>query len=239
MQFYPWKARHLASFFGKMLPQDCQLCAIACGPRLLCEDCLQLLPKLGMACPVCAMPVHTGLQCGQCLNTPPYFDGTISALRYAFPADRVVLGLKYGARLPFAILLGDLLIERIPPHSQKPDLLIAMPLHRRRLAERGFNQALEIAKRISEVLGHPLHTEKIDRSRDTPHQADLPAEKRRANMRGAFTSNADLSGMSIAVVDDVMTTGASLNELARVLKACGAARVENWVAARTWPSDAA
>lgn len=112
-----------------------------------------------------------------------------------------------------------------------------MPLHRTRLAERGFNQALEIARRLARISNRPLRTKGIVRVRDTAHQADLPAARRPANVRGAFECRADLSGMTVAIVDDVMTTGASLNELARVLKCAGAVRVENWVAARTWPGE--
>lgn len=222
-------------FLRALLAQDCQLCAAASGPDLLCSNCLQSLPRLAATCPRCAMPMATKGMCGQCLKTPPHFDATLAALRYAFPADQLILGLKYGARLPLAILLGDLLANRLSLRLTAPDLMIPMPLHRARLAERGFNQALEISRQLARISGVPIRTDGIVRVRDTPRQADLHARQRLANVRGAFDCGVNLSGMTVAIVDDVMTTGASLNELARTLKRAGAARVENWVVARTWP----
>jgi ComF family protein len=218
-----------------LFAQDCQLCARACGGDFLCRECLESLPKLGPACPRCAMPMALSQTCGQCLKSPPHFDATRAALRYDFPADQLILGLKYGARLPLADLLGDLLVSALPSASSAPCLMIPMPLHRTRFAERGFNQALEIARRLASSSGRAIHTEGIVRIRDTVRQADLSADKRKANVRGAFECNHDLSGTAVAIVDDVMTTGASLNELARVLKRAGATSVENWVVARTWP----
>ena len=233
----PDKSRY-STILHALLGQDCQLCASASGANLLCNDCLRSLPRLDVACPRCAMPSAMGQLCGQCLKTPPYFDSTLAALRYAFPTDQLVLGLKYGARLPLASLLGDLLGSILPLHTGIPDLLIPMPLHRTRLAERGFNQALEIARRLTSISGKPICTDGIVRIRDTAKQADLPADRRRANVRGAFECRDDLSGMTVAIVDDVMTTGASLNELARTLKRAGATSVQNWVVARTWPDSA-
>jgi len=211
------------------------LCAATSGPDLLCGDCLRSLPRLDAACPRCAMPMTTAGLCGQCLKTPPHFDATLAALRYAFPADQLILGLKYGARLPLAVLLGDLLGSRISLRLNAPDLIVPMPLHHTRLAERGFNQALEISKRLARKSGVPVRTDGAVRLCDTARQADLPAKQRLTNVHGAFDCHLNLSGMIVAIIDDVMTTGASLNELARTLKLAGAARVENWVVARTWP----
>lgn len=224
----------IASFLRTLLAQDCQLCNATSGRELLCSDCLQSLPRLEAACTCCAMPVAiTGL-CGQCLKKPPYFDATLAALRYAFPADQLILGLKYGGRLPIAMLLGELLGNSLCMRATIPDLIIPMPLHHARLAERGFNQALEISRKLARMSGVTVRTDGIFRVRDTARQADLPAKQRHANVRDAFVCKINLSGKSIAVVDDVMTTGASINELARILKGAGAVRVENWVVARTW-----
>jgi ComF family protein len=175
--------------------------------------------------------------CGQCLKTPPHFDATLAALRYAFPADQLIMRLKYTAHLPLAILLGNLLGKRLPLQERLPDLLIPMPLHRARLAERGFNQALEIARPLARISGVPIQTTGILRARNTASQADLSAKQRLANVRRVFDSRVGFQGMSVAIVDDVMTTGASLNELAHTLKRAGAVRVENWVVARTWPGS--
>jgi len=180
------------------------------------------------------MPSPGGV-CGQCLREPPHFDATRAALDYAFPVDGLIQQLKYGARLPLAALFGDLVADSVKQADTGPavDLIVPLPLHPARLRERGFNQAAEIARRLSALTGIPLRLDGIRRTVDTPPQAGLHIKQRRANIRGAFACNASLTGMNVAVVDDVMTTGSTLDEFAKTLKAAGAARVENWVAART------
>src|SRR4051812_7137287 len=103
--------RRVSACLNALLPQDCPLCAAACGTSLLCDGCRQDLPRLKDACPRCAMPTLGTAVCGQCLKQPPHFDTTLAALRYAFPADQLVLGLKFGARLPLAVLFAELLAE--------------------------------------------------------------------------------------------------------------------------------
>ena len=243
----PPSLRHRLSragaWLGALLPQDCQLCAAPSDAALICEGCLGALPFLPACCPQCAMPAASGEVCGACLRRPPHFDATLAALRYDFPADRLVLALKFGARLPIASLLADLLLHRVQSNPMRntghsgtllPELLIPMPLHRTRLAARGFNQAIEISRHLARQLHRPIVAGGVWRRRDTPPQSELPLPKRRANVRGAFECSMDLSGRAVAVVDDVMTTGATLDELARILKRAGASRVENWVVARTW-----
>ena len=131
-----------------------------------------------------------------------------------------------------ASVLADLLIARIDKVSF-PDFIVPMPLHPAKLRERGFNQALEIARRVSEKCGIPLLPGACKRIKDTASQAGLPWKEREKNIRGAFTCETDLAGKHIAVLDDVMTTGATLNELAKVLRKHGATRVSGWVVART------
>jgi ComF family protein len=147
---------------------------------------------------------------------------------YEFPCDGLVQALKYRARLALAGFFARSLASRTLPEA---DLIVPMPLHPKRLAERGFNQALEIARH----LGRPIAPRGVLRVKHTPPQTELPYEERAKNVRGAFLCTLDLSGASVAVLDDVMTTGATLNELARALKRAGAARVENLVIARTVP----
>jgi len=146
--------------------------------------------------------------------------------RYEFPCDGLVQALKYRARLALA---GFFARNRATRPIPEVDLIVPMPLHPARLAERGFNQALEIARH----LGRPIAPRGVLRVKDTLPQTELPYEERAKNVRGAFLCRLDLSGASVAVLDDVMTTGATLNELARVLKRAGATRVENLVIART------
>jgi len=168
--------------------------------------------------------------CGNCLASPPYFDGTQALWLYEFPCDRLVQALKYRAWLALAPFFGDRLASRPLPAI---DLVMPMPLHPDRLAQRGFNQAVEIARILTKRSRLRLAPRGARRVKDTTAQTELPHEERARNVRGAFVCNLDLSGKSIGIVDDVMTTGASLNELAKVLKRAGAARVENLVIARS------
>jgi len=208
--------------------EDCLLCGARTGPEPLCTACIGELPVLAESCPRCALPSPAAAVCGTCLNRPPHFDATLALWRYEFPCDRLVQALKYRAQLALAGFFARSLASRPLPEF---DVLLPMPLHPRRLAERGFNQALEIARGLARNL-RPIEPRGVLRVKNTPPQAELPYEERAKNVRGAFLCKLDLSGASVAVLDDVMTTGATLNELARALKRAGATRVENFVIAR-------
>lgn len=178
-------------------------------------------------------------RCGDCLARPPAFDATIVAADYAAPIDQLVLALKFGNRLALAPLFANMLRDALL-HAKEialPTQLTAVPLGARRLHERGFNQALEIAKPLSRALGIKLDRRLTMRLRDTQAQAMLHPDERRTNIRHAFVvSNhaiAQVRGQHIGVVDDVITTGETLNELAATLKRFGAVRVTNFVFART------
>ncbi|MDD5240367.1 MAG: ComF family protein [Sulfuricella sp.] len=217
------------------MPHDCVLCATASPEQPLCADCHADLPHHSApACPMCALPALDGKVCGACLRRRPAFDRTLAAFSYDFPIDRLLHAFKYASDLALAGVLAEPL-ARIAAAHPKPDLLLPMPLHSSRLKERGFNQALEIARLISKWLDIPLAANACRRTRDTPSQAGLKLEERRRNVRGAFACDLDLTGKKVAVLDDVMTTGATLNELSRILKNCGAIEVSAWVVARTLP----
>ncbi|MDP1734425.1 MAG: ComF family protein [Sulfuritalea sp.] len=214
-----------------LLPQDCFLCAAPSGDDLLCPACRAGLPHLASeGCPVCALPTPGSTICGACLKQAPHFDATRAVFRYEPPVDSLIQALKYAHRLASADFLGKALAQLATP--VRPDLILPVPLSRARLAERGFNQAVEIARPLAATLGVPLELSHVRRCRDTPPQASLPWKERVKNIRHAFECEIDLSGKTVLVVDDVMTTGATLDELARTLKAHGAARVENRVLAR-------
>ena len=214
---------------------SCFLCRGA-ARGILCPACDADLPRLaGTLCPRCALPSPGSALCGRCLADAPRYDATVAALAYRFPADTLVHALKFRSQLALAPLLGDLLIEAI---RERIDLVVPVPLSRERLRERGYNQAAEIARHVAKERRARLELTIVIRERDTRAQADLPWSDRARNVRGAFRCERSLDGAAIAVVDDVMTTGATLDELAATLKRAGAARVVNWVVARTFPPDA-
>lgn len=216
-----------------MLPQQCLLCAAPAVARALCADCYTRLPWLTAArCPQCALPTHDGRVCGACLAHPPRFDGVTAAFAYAWPLAPLIHHYKYAGNLALASVLAQALAARLAGGA---DLVIPMPLAPARLRSRGFNQALEIARVVSRVTGVPLAAHACRRVRDSTPQAALPWKERAKNIRGAFVCDADLSGMRVAVIDDVMTTGATLNELARNLRQAGAIEIQGWVVARTLP----
>jgi ComF family protein len=228
-----------------LLPCECVLCAAPDG-ALLCPACREEYfgPEAAPAmarCPLCANPLPPGpdgLPCARCLSSPPSFDATLAACAYEMPLDRLVLQLKFGARLAHGRLFGELLAaaaerERLP----LPALFCPVPLGAARLAERGFNQALEIARPLGRRLRVAVAPRLVQRVHDTAAQSRLAPGSRRANIRHAFTvaDRALVEGRHIGVVDDVMSSGGTLEELAATLKRYGAARVSNFVFARTPP----
>jgi len=152
--------------------------------------------------------------------------------RYEFPCDRLVQALKYRARLALA---GFFRAQPLVPAAAEVDLIVPMPLHPKRLASADSNQALEIARGVARHLGRPIEPRGVLRVKDTLPQTELPYEERAKNVRGAFLCKLDLSGASVAVLDDVMTTGATLNELARRSSAQARREWRTFVIARTVP----
>ncbi len=202
---------------------------------LCCKACHADLPRLpGGLCPVCALPTLNSETCGKCLKKPPAFERTLAAFSYNFPVSPLIKALKFHEKLILANFLADELAQKVSAH---PDCLIAMPLHPQRLRTRGFNQSQLLAARLAKELGIPLLSAACQRVRDTPPQSSLPWKERDKNIRGAFqVLLADaVRGKHIAIVDDVMTSGASIGELARALKKAGAREVSAWVVARTLP----
>ena len=195
------------------------------------------MPRIPMPCPQCALPTPAGTPCGHCLAHPPPFARAVAAFAYAFPVDRLLQRLKYGGALPLAHWAGDALATAVVAagaHDGLPDVMVALPLAAARQRERGFNQAQEIAREVARVVRRPLEPLLV-RCRATAPQASLPWSARQGNVRGVFACPVAVAGRRIAVVDDVMTTGATLAEAARTLLQRGAADVHVWVVARTLP----
>lgn len=214
-----------------LLPASCLLCGADSDDAAVCSACTaDLSPLSGPGCPQCAEPTTHGERCGRCLATPPAFDATVALYRYEFPADRLVHALKYGHQLAVARWFGQQLATTLTGNAC--DIVIPLPLHRDRLRERGFNQSAEIGRALAGALGKPQLTGVLHRARATRPQADLALKERAGNVRGAFAATADLAGRRILLVDDVMTSGATLDEAARILKMHGAAAVIAGVVAR-------
>ncbi len=217
-----------------LLAQDCLLCGQTSGSHILCPACAGDLPRLPVSrCPRCATPTPEGETCGRCLAQPPHYDRTLAVFNYGFPLDKLLQAFKYAHRLSLAPFFGRLLAEEAAGCST--DLIVPLPLHRTRLSERGFNQALELARPVAHALRKPIDTDCCTRIRHTAAQAGLPWRERAKNIRGAFHCPGELTGKRILLVDDVMTTGASLNECARTLKLHGAEEVTLLVVARALP----
>lgn len=217
----------------RLLPQSCLLCGADGAHGPFCEPCRVDLPWLTRnRCQVCALPLASGTVCGACLDRPPRFDAVEAAYAYRFPLNALIPAFKYGGRLALARGLGEQLARAV---TREVDAIVPMPLAPARLAERGFNQALEIARVVATLTGIPLLRDACRKVANTPPQAALPWAERARNVRRAFVCDADLAGVRIAVVDDVLTTGATLSELARVLRRAGATEVIGWVVARTLP----
>ena len=215
------RERLLSALFGG----SCFVCRGA-ARGLLCTECDAELPRLVRPlCPRCALESPGGAVCGRCLREPPAYDATFAALAYEFPADVLVQALKFRGELALAPFLASLMAV-----EKRVDCVIPVPLSRDRLRQRGYNQAAEIARALRGVA---IDLFACERTRESPPQMELPYDERQKNVRGAFRCTRSLAGAHVAVVDDVMTTGATLHELARTLKQAGALSVTNWVVART------
>jgi len=220
--------------FSRWFPQRCAICAVDVAAPLVCAACLEdFFSVRRNRCLCCAIPLPgSASTCPACLRQPPHYDVTIALADYAAPVDGLVLALKFGHQLELAPILGSLLAERAR-HLAPCPLLLAVPLAFERLAERGFNQSAEIGRAVARALRAKFDLSILMRVRHAAAQASLSLAARRRNIRDAFLVRGDVRGQSVAVIDDVMTSGSTLDEIARVLKIAGATHVTNLVVART------
>ena len=238
----PRGAARLATLVRGALPQRCELCAASTDGGILCRECAASLPRVEAACPVCALPSAQSAICGACLREPPEFAATLAAFLYVFPVDRLIQAVKYGGRTALAQWAGATLAATVQAafaqrrRGERPQRIVAIPLSAARQRQRGFNQAGLIATHVARATALPVASP-IARIAGALPQTGLPWRERRRNVRGAFAVHGDVRGARIALVDDVMTTGATLGEAARALGRAGAARVECWVVARTPPPE--
>jgi ComF family protein len=216
-----------------LLPPCCILCGAEAGRDGLCPPCRAELPRQGEACARCALPGRLdGGWCGACIRTPPHFEHALAALVYVYPVDYIVHRFKFQRQFAAGETLAAELARAASAAQQPlPDVLVPVPLHFLRRAQRGFNQSELLARRVGTALDLPVATGLLRRARHTPAQSGLDVAARRRNLRGAFACRT-AAGLQVALVDDVLTTGTTLNECALTLKAAGAAQVSVWVAAR-------
>jgi ComF family protein len=229
--------RRFRRFFRSIVAApECLLCAGAItSEHLICRGCQADLPRNEPACLCCAqsLSVAPSRICADCIEKPPPFDRAFAPFRYRGAVAQAVQSLKYNANFLTADWLGEAMIERIRLRAEPlPQIVIPVPLHRARLRERGFNQAQEIAKVVARGLQLPLEPNWARRTRSTIDQIGLNAVQRRRNLKGAFAIDGRVAGLHVALVDDVMTTGSTLTELARACRKAGAESIELWIAAR-------
>lgn len=234
--------KQLRNIFTRLLPSACVLCGNNSGQITnLCEACRQELPWLIGVCESCAVPLPaatpTSQFCGECLQQALPFTRVYALCRYEEPIDRLITALKFKHQLVYARLLGELLVERLQAdwyqYEKLPECLIPVPLHAQRLRERGFNQAIELARPIVKKIKIPLNIDACQRVRATQTQMALPATERQNNVKKAFAVNIKFNAKHVAILDDVMTTGHTIRELSKALRKVGVERIDIWCCART------
>jgi len=236
---YKW----LNTVLWALYPPVCVVCEQALPASAvagdLCDPCRDALPwRRGPVCGQCGLALegHEALRCGACLARPPAFDRLFVPLAYESPVGALITDFKFHGRLAPGRVLAGLLTDAVTAAVADaglplPEALVPVPLHPARLARRGFNQAVELARPLAGALDLPLHTAGIRRQQDTPAQSTLTAKARRSNLRQAFAVSGPVPAR-VAIVDDVVTTGATVEALARVLQRAGAEQVQVWALAR-------
>ncbi|WP_309625256.1 ComF family protein [Methylibium sp.] len=238
-----WLSRLATSGASARWPNRCAVCHAHTQGRdaRVCRECVARFASPRLRCPRCALALGSAAACGACLRNPPPWLHAVTACDYGYPWDGLLAALKFHDALDLAPTLAMQLAEQVRKAGVSAvDAVLPVPLSAARLRERGYNQAALLARALAARLGTSFQPAWLLRLRDTPHQIALPRERRATNVRGAFAAEplalAALRGRRIALVDDVMTTGSTLDEASRVLLAAGAAEVQVWVVART-PED--
>jgi len=228
----------LKKIINLLLPNQCILCQANSERSLsLCLDCEKELPWNDKACPRCGKGITSIDQslCGICLSHPPPYHGCIAAFRYQAPISDWISGMKFHDKWHYSQILGKLFAKTLQRTLEKkdyPELIIPVPLHQKRLRKRGFNQALEIAKPIAKLLNIPIDIKSIQRIKNTQPQSELSAKDRCSNIRNAFKINTKIKASHIAIVDDVITTGNTINEFTNIVKKNGVQRIDVWACSR-------
>lgn len=223
----------LKKLIHHVFPSYCLFCLTKTSGADICSSCQKDLPYLKKSCLICGNSVTSDLLiCGKCISTPPPFDKTYALFQYTAPISSLILQLKFNHQLIFARLFGEWMGEFLK-NKPRPECIIPVPLHSKRTQERGYNQALEMARPLSKILKIPIEFSTCSRTRYTKPQAELPESDRKSNIHGAFKVNAHCSYHYVAILDDVVTTGQTVSELSRVLKKQGVQKIDIWCCAKT------
>ena len=234
---YNWLKNSLSGLISK----QCLLClSPTLNTHLLCSDCETDLPVNATRCVLCAIPFsemqtsENSLICGKCQKNPPHYTTSLIPHLYASPLKELIGHLKFHGNLSYAPLLAQTFVSSLK-HRQNnlPECIIPVPLHQQRLRERGFNQALELARIIAKQLHIPVDYTLCQRNKATPFQSGLSAKQRKQNLKGAFNVEKTQLYKHVAIFDDVVTTGTTVNELAKQLRQSGVETIEVWAIART------
>ena len=220
-----------------LLTPVCICCGLAgTNSSDLCNACQSDLQLNYHYCQRCAIALQVDeiTWCGACLRLPPRYDASFCAFKYGYPIDEFIRRLKYGHSLSHAAVLGQLLADYLRQHRRGvlPECFVPVPLSTTRYRDRGFNQAIELGRVIEKSLGVQMQTDLLQRVRHTTEQAGLSRRERRKNLRNAFVVADSRVPQSVAVLDDVVTTGSTVNEIARTLKRAGVQQIEVWAVAR-------
>lgn len=212
----------------------CVLCSLhQSRSRTCCKSCLNDLPWIQHSCYQCGIPlVSNALRCGQCLKTPPPYQRVYTACLYQFPIDQLISATKYQGRVEYIPLLTELFLEKTQL-DQIPDVLIPVPIHRQKMSQRLFNHTALMAKLLGKALDIPIDLKLLIKSTATPAQHQLSKKQRLKNLKGSFSLTRNHCYSHIAIIDDVMTTGSTLHEIATLLQAAHDCRVDGWMIART------
>ena len=229
-----WPSKEQSS--GIIAPAICFLCgAYTDAARLFCKSCRGDFARIEQSCPRCGRAMaHGGLVCPSCSAHPPGYDRLIAPFHYSYPVSLLIKLLKYNNKIEISRELGRALADAVIARGGSlPDAIVPVPLHPLRAMRRGYNQAREIAVALAAQLQLPVASGLVRRIRHTRPQFDLGPAERRRNVQGAFRLNHRPRYHSVAIVDDIVTTGTTVNELARVLRRAGVTTIEVWAGART------
>lgn len=213
----------------------CDLCNLPfVGQHALCDPCIQLFPKINTPCLYCALPLPESQNriCGLCIQHPPQIYQTIIPYPFIEPLRNIIHQFKYHEGLHLSSALSHLIWQHVSL-VEKPQLLVPVPIHPKKLKERGFNQSILLTKHLSQWLNLPYDIHLCEKALHTPSQASLSAHTRKINLEYSFKVKKPVSYEHIALVDDVYTTGSTCLSLAAKLLASGAKKVEVWCIART------